>query len=296
MKYAVSKSFGIFAKFRPPFCRALFPVASLALRVMRPRLRGVSVIKYKTDFGGVKFPVYVISPKGTEGKTLPSLVYFHGGGFVYRAAPYHWRNAALYAQKAGCRVIMPDYPLVYNNKFSVVLNTCRAAYKWVCENSESLKIERGKIALGGDSAGGCIAADVALCAEEGERPCFLFLCYPVLDRRQNTDTMREFTDTPMWNSVSNNKMWSLCLSGGDYVSPAERADLSCLPCAYVETAEFDCLKDEGEEFAARLGQAGKRVELNKTAGTMHGFDIVRKSAGTKAALNKRIAALRSAFL
>ena len=91
-------------------------------------------------------------------------------------------------------------------------------------------------------------------------------------------------------------MWSLCLSGGDYVSPAERADLSCLPCAYVETAEFDCLKDEGEAFAARLGQAGKRVELNKTAGTMHGFDIVRNSAGTKAALNKRIAALKSAFL
>lgn len=300
MYSGISEQFGIFTRFKPPWNVAAFTFASAFLKIVRPHMSGVTVKKFKTEGSdGNKIPVTVLSPEGEEGD-LPCLVYFHGGGLVFRAAPYHWRNAAEYCLKAHCRVVMPDYRLAYKSAYPAAHNDCFSVYKWVYANCKALKVDSSRIAAGGDSAGGLLAVDVSLkAAGESFAPCCIFLVYPVLDRRCNTPSMRKFADTPMWNAVLNRKMWRMYLGGDNvseeiYISPAEQNDLSLLPHAYIETAEFDCLNSEGEEFAKRLSACGVRVAFNPTSKTMHGFDIAGCSI-TSDALTKRIAALYAAF-
>lgn len=287
-KYPISKQFGMFSRFTPPWNRAAFSLASVLLKCVPKHAAGVSVKKFKAE--GV--PLIVMLPKCNTGHAkLPCLVYFHGGGMVFRAAPYHYRNAAIYAREAGCAVVMPDYRLAYKCGYPAAHEDCLSALRWTVQNAARLNIDSSRIAVGGDSAGGLLAADTA----RADGACFLFLVYPVLDRRCGTHTMRAYTDTPMWNAALNKEMWQLYLAGNsDYVSPAE-CDVGVLPNAYIETAEFDCLKDEGEEFAAKLASCGRSVTLNSTRGTMHGFDIVKNCDITRAALDKRVEALKAAF-
>lgn len=161
--------------------------------------------------------------------------------------------------------------------------------------AEEWRVDADRIAVGGDSAGGYLAAEVALQAQrQGVRkPCFAMLVYPVLDSRMNTASMKAFIDTPMWNARLNKKMWDYCRSPA--LSPSEEADVSGFPPAYIETAQFDCLHDEGAIFVARLKEQGVEVEYNSTAATMHGFDIAKNSPVTKEAIKRRIAALNAAF-
>ena len=119
------------------------------------------------------------------------------------------------------------------------------------------------------------------------------LIYPVIGGEE-TPSMRRFTDTPMWNARLNAKMWEYYAAGNQVILSGSR-DLRAFPAAYVETAEFDCLHDEGARFAERLAAAGVSVQYNETKGTMHGFDAARKSVAAVKAVNQRAAALRRAF-
>ena len=128
-------------------------------------------------------------------------------------------------------------------------------------------------------------------------PLFQLLVYPVTDRRMNYDSCRKYTDTPMWNAKLSVKMWQGYVQDENapdiaYASPMEAQSFEKLPSAYVETAEFDCLHDEGIAYANALLEAGVSVELNETRGTMHGFDIVQNAETTKAALAARIKFMR----
>ncbi|PRX75020.1 alpha/beta hydrolase family protein [Cohnella sp. SGD-V74] len=130
--------------------------------------------------------------------------------------------------------------------------------------------------------------------------CYQLLVYPVTDARQTTESMRQYTDTPMWNAKLNKKMWDLYLKNGvegprEYASPMEAASLDGLPDAYLEVAEYDCLRDEGIQYAEALRRSGVGVELHRTEGTVHGYDLEEKSGITLESKSRRIEALRKAF-
>jgi acetyl esterase/lipase len=199
-------------------------------------------------------------------------------------------------------VIFVDYRLAPKYAFPVGVEDCYATFEWVCKNAEVLGIDKNKIAIGGDSAGGALSAAVCLMARDRKALgiCFQMLIYPVSDARQITESIKNYTDTPMWNSRLNEKMWSLYLKDGvhtkrEYASPMEATSLEYLPDSYVEVSEFDCLRDEGINFAEALRKSGIQVELHKTIGTVHGFDIAEKSEIVKESVARRIIALQKAF-
>lgn len=114
-------------------------------------------------------------------------------------------------------------------------------------------------------------------------PNGLMLIYPVTDRRMKTESMKRYTDTPIWNTKLSKMMWKAYLNGGSVVdvkcaSPIEAERLSFFPRTYMEVAEFDCLHDEGVEFVNRLQQEGVVVELYEEKGTCHGFETALKSS------------------
>ncbi|EKD88168.1 MAG: heroin esterase, partial [uncultured bacterium] len=172
----------------------------------------------------------------------------------------------------------------------------------VHHNSKELGIDKNKIAIGGDSAGGALAAAVNLMAldRNTSTACFQLLIYPVTDARQQTESIRKYIDTPLWNSRQTEKMWKLYLKDEipdkkEYASPVEAESLENMPAAYIEVAEFDCLRDEGINFAEALQKNGVQVELNKTTGTIHGFEIAESSELVHQIVAKRIEALKKAF-
>ena len=291
-KYPIDRSFGLFARFAPPFGRAVFALADAALALLPKGLRGARTERVR--LGNV--PALCIRPQGAPQSPLPCLVYFHGGGFAFGAAPYHYQNARAYAEGAGCAVFVVDYRRAPKHPYPLPQADCIAAYRAVAENAAAWGVDPARIAVGGDSAGGCLAAEtVRAAAECGLRPRFLLLVYPVLDARMQTRSMQEYTDTPMWNARLNAKMWQYYLQGRVYRSPAEWEDLSFFPPTYIEAARFDCLHDEAAAFAQRLRAQGVAVEYLDTEGTMHGYDIARRSPLTHEALRRRVGALRAAF-
>lgn len=232
----------------------------------------------------------------------PCLVYFHGGGFCVRDAGYIHRYAAQYAQGANCVVVFVHYRTSDIAPFPTPFEDCYAALCWVWDNAPRLRLDRTRIVVGGDSAGGALAAACTLRArdEGGPKLCFQLLIYPVTDCRMETASMKNYTDSSMWNARLNQKMWDLYLRDGDhgmpqYAAPMLARDFSGLPPAYVEVEEFDCLHDEGVAYACALEAAGGAVQLEDAKGTFHGFDFFREKTISKAIAEKRTQALRNTF-
>ena len=228
-------------------------------------------------------------------------MYYHGGAFALTYTHEHIHYALRYAREANCHVIFPDYRLGPLHPFPHGFNDCYATLSWVRDHAESLGIDLNRVAVGGDSAGGALAASVSQRnRDEGAiRLCGQMLVYPVADYECKTRSAREFCDTLQWNSRSNINLWKMYLRDCAGVAPAYASpihgDLQDLPTAYVETAEFDPLHDEGIYYAHALMEQGCEVQINETSGTVHGFDRVKESAVTRAAVEARIGFLRRIF-
>lgn len=275
-KYNVSEEFGMYGKLNAPFDKRFFPMAEYVLSYNSKELESddkldISTEVISVDGNDVKLYVYV--PKKIE--TDKILLFIHGGGFAYKGYYKHYRMCRRAAIEGKCKVCYVDYRLMPKYMYPAAPNDCFAAYKWIIENKDKLGIDVNKIIVGGDSAGGCLSADVAFMAhDEGiVLPRLLLLLYPVLDKRMQTKSMEELADAPVWNREATEKMWEYYLGDKEYISPGEREDLEWFPKTYIETAEFDCLRDEGILFAKKLEDYGVDVTLNETKGTMHGFDI-----------------------
>jgi acetyl esterase/lipase len=306
MKYAINKEFGIFAHVASPINNPnIAGFLGSLMRTPKRLFRDAEIEverRYVKSFDGKDVEVLVISERARKLDTLPALVYFHGGGFMFGAGPSHYNATKAYAIGAGIKVVFVQYRLAPKHKFPIPPEDCYAAYQWTLENAESLGIDSSRVAVGGDSAGGALAAAVSLMARDrGIRiPYFQLLIYPVADRRKDTESNRRFTDTPMWNSRLSRGMWRGYAPEVDkdqlaYASPAEARDFSGLPDAYVELAEFDCLHDEGLALAGSLESAGAEVVVNDIKGTMHGFDTVEKAPTSKAAIQSRIEYMKGKF-
>lgn len=199
----------------------------------------------------------VIEPKQCTNK-LPCIVLYHGGGLLLKASKAHYQIAKLYAERANCKVVLTDYRLLPKYRYPIAIEDCYNTYIWVAHNAEQLKINSNKIIVAGDSAGGNIAAAVAMMLQDRKQlsPKGTLLIYPVLDRSMNTVSMKRYTDTPIWDANCTALFWKIYLSNQaskqiQYASPMEADSFKYFPKTYVEVAEFDCLHDEGGSFCGK---------------------------------------------
>lgn len=303
-KYPVHPDLKKFGSFSFPMNQAVLAAANaltnLGVRAFRfPKGIQASWMRIPNGADGVK--AVLLTPEEAD-ENAPCLVYFHGGGFALGLNPMHLKLTCEYAQKVPCKVLLADYRLAPKHPFPAAAEDCYAVLQWAAENARSLGIDPRRIALGGDSAGGALAVAVSLMARDfaGKSGCFLLLIYPVADARQESASMKEYSDTPFWNAKATKRMWELYLGDGsparrEYASPLEAGSLAELPDAYVETAEFDCLRDEGKALAGALEAAGSRVEYHLIKGATHGFELAFSSELTRSSMELRVAALKRAF-
>jgi acetyl esterase len=223
-----------------------------------------------------EIPVRIFLPDGS--RPLPVLVYFHGGGWVIGGLDTHDVPCRVLANRAGCALVSVDYRLAPENKFPAAPEDCYAATRWVAENAASIGADASRLAIGGDSAGGNLAAVVALMARDRGGPSIVhqLLVYPVTDVGQDTPSYRDNAEGYLLTAADMAWFWNHYLAKpGDgenpYASPLRAKSLRDLPPAHVITAELDPLRDEGEQYAARLKEAGVEVQLSRYDGMIHGF-------------------------
>ncbi len=304
-KYPIKKEFFPFSNFTPPISEKFLAMAVPHMKVPKYiyKDKELDVNRHEVEsYDGEKIECFLMSPKSIDGKA-PCLIYIHGGGFVLPAAGYHYKNAMRYAKEAGCKVIFVNYRLAPKHPYPVFYEDCYSSMCWAYDNAEALGIDTSRIGIGGDSAGSTLAVGVCMMAKDRTHPVkFLFqmLPYPYLDARGNSESCKKYTDTPMWNSSLSDRIGPMTKVDRNalnyvYYSPVEAESFEGLPPAYIETAEFDCLHDDGILYAEKLRAAGVDVVLNETKGTMHGFDIVQRAETTKAAVESRIVFMRKAF-
>lgn len=302
-KYPLHKDLKSMAKMVPPIYKPLLPIMNAAMKSMYKCKSDETVIvnKYEIDgYEGAKIPVYVIEPRMTDKKTLPCIVFYHGGGFILRASGTHYQLAKEYALRVPCKIVYADYRLAPKHPFPLPVEDCYAAYRWTLEHVRELAIDAGQIVLGGDSAGGNLAIAVALMVKQRNLalPKAEMLIYPVTDRRMVTESMKKYTDTPMWNAKLSAKMWNYYLGEQtpdhiEYASPMEATSLESFPPSYLEVAQYDCLRDEGIAFCDRLKKDNVPVECHEIIQACHGFETATESSLVKEAMDRRIAFLKS---
>ena len=249
-------------------------------------------------------PARIYTPRGADpDAALPCLVYFHGGGWVIGDLDMVDSICRAVANRAMCKVVSVDYRMAPEHKFPAPLDDCYAAVEWVAREASSLGVDRDRLAVGGDSAGGNLSAAVALRArDEGGPPLRLqVLIYPVTDHSFDTPSYRENGEGYLLTTDMMRWFWDHYLRGpadsdNPYVSPLRAKDLAGLPPAVVLTAEYDPLRDEGEAFADRLTEAGVPVVRKRFDSQIHGFwPMMAVFEASKGALDLVAAELRKAF-
>jgi acetyl esterase len=230
-------------------------------------------------------------------------MWYHGGGWVIGNVRTHDAICRHLCVQAGCVVVSVDYRLAPEHKYPAAADDCYAATVWASANAGGLNGDASQLAVGGDSAGGNLSAVVSLMARDKSGPDIVhqLMVYPVTEFRVDTASYMENADGYLLTRDGMIWFWGHYLGNeGDgaesYASPMRASDLSGLPTALVITAEFDPLRDEGEEYAQRLTQAGIPTTCTRYDGMVHGFfgmpDLLDKGAQ---AIAEASAALRDAF-
>ncbi|GAA2462075.1 alpha/beta hydrolase [Streptomyces mauvecolor] len=241
-------------------------------------------------------PVRIYRPREAQG----TLIWLHGGGFVMGDVETEHPWAARIAEASGAVVISVGYRLAPENPFPAAPDDAYAVLTWAAGHAAELGIDPERIAVGGHSAGGGLAAAIALRArdEQGPRIRFQLLNQPGLDDRQQTWSATEFTDTPWMNRDKITASWRHYLGStpaSPYAAPARATDLTGLPPAYVATAEYCPNRDEDIAYALRLLQSGVSVELHQWPGTFHGSQAVLPAEVSQRQLAELAAVLRRAL-
>ncbi|HEX4219205.1 MAG TPA: alpha/beta hydrolase [Acidimicrobiales bacterium] len=234
--------------------------------------------------GGHDIPVRLYTPRDRS-ERVPGVLYIHGGGFAVGSVESEHAGAVLLARSVDTAVVSVDYRLAPEHPFPAGLDDCYDTLTWMRDSADDLGLDTDRLAVFGNSAGGGLAAAVALATRDRGGPslCFQYLGIPELDDRLETVSMRTFVDTPMWNRPNAEMSWQFYL-GDDrsevspYAAPARATDLSGLPPTFISTMEFDPLRDEGLIYGLRLLQAGVTVELHQYPGTFHGSALVFTAA------------------
>jgi acetyl esterase len=247
-------------------------------------------------------PLRVYTPRAAVGELHGVLVWFHGGGWVIGDLDTADSTCRALANRAGCVVVSVGYRLAPEHPAPAALDDCTEALAWTVENFELLGVDASKVAVGGDSAGGTLAALVCqrVRDEFGPDIDFQLLVYPVTDLLLGHPSMSENAEGYLLTRAT--MQWFVDHYLGDLdpkdpsVSPLHADDLSGLPPALVITAEYDPLRDEGEAYALRLREAGVPTELIRYEGQVHFFFSLSSLLDDgKDALDRAGAALRAAL-
>src|SRR5471032_3314126 len=244
-----------------------------------PRPDGVSVANRTIPGPGGPLPIRIYRPdKAATDAKLPALVYAHGGGWVFGNLDSHDVLCATLAIDAGIAVCAVDYRLAPETRFPGAFDDVVAALKWVAANGASVGIDATRLAVGGDSAGGNLAAAVSIWARDNGGPKLLMqlLAYPVTDAVARAESYRRYNDGYGLNAETMEWFFDHYApdkaARGDWrVSPLRAASLAGLPPALVITAGYDPLRDEGRAYAWRLQQDGTVADIVEFGGMLHGF-------------------------
>jgi acetyl esterase/lipase len=248
-----------------------------------------------------EIPVRVYTPAGEGPK--PVIVYFHGGGWVIGELDTVDNPLRRIANRTGAVVVSVDYRLAPEHRYPAAFDDSYAATAWVAEHAAELGGDPERIAVSGDSAGGNLAAAVAIAARDrqGPRLAAQLLIYPVTDFDFTAESYEQNGEGYLLTKGSMQWFWAHYLGAQDlgkdpYACPARADDLAGLPPAFIATAEFDPLRDEGEAYAANLRIAGVDVTAKRYDGMLHGFAWTLGATPSGAALIDDLAAAFSHVL
>ena len=278
--------------------------AQMASRVAKAELApNVTTVDRTIPGPNGEIPIRIYTPGGQG--PFGALVYYHGGGWVLGNIAMTDLPCRMLAHEARCVVVSVDYRLAPEHKFPAPAEDCYAAVKWLADKASAVSCDPARIAVGGSSAGGNLAAAVTLMARDrgGPKLVFQLLIYPATRRELETASHRQFA-TDGYYILSRADMewfWNHYLANAadaanPYACPDRAATLKGLPPAFTITAEFDPLRDEGEAYAARLRENGVTSVLKRYDGVTHGFfgmpgqvDIARRAiADAASALRETI--------
>ena len=251
---------------------------------------------------GLPARVYVPTVLAASSDARPTLVFFHGGGFFLGGLASHDAACRMLARESGVQVVAVDYRLAPEHPFPAAYDDAVAAYTWVVENAEDLRVDTDRLAVGGDSAGGNLSAGVALHAARVGLPlAFQLLIYPATDPGTPSESKRLFATgfylTQAFMDLANDSYVPDVAGRVDPRVAPLRADIPPgLAPAHVATAGFDPLRDEGEAYARRLAEAGVAVEVRRHDALIHGFlNWVERGEAVRAANLELAAALATAL-
>lgn len=243
--------------------RRTLPVVRRLYRVRNGR----APVTTATTPSGVE--VRVFRPAHSSGH-LPALLWIHGGGYVIGSAAQDDRWARAMAERVGIEVVTVDYRLAPEHPYPAAIEDCLDALRWMTDQAD---IDPTRIAIGGNSAGGGLAAALAFRArDEGVGLRLQLLTYPMLDDR----TRQPDPHHRLWNASANMFGWASYLGGADpqEAVPARRTDLAGLPSAWIGVGTLDLFATEDRGYADRLRAAGVECQVDEVPGAFHGFDIV----------------------
>jgi acetyl esterase len=268
---------------RPPYHQLTPKEARQMFRETRPASTPpapqIGAVRDLLAEGVQAIPLRVYRPAGVaDSRRLPVLVYFHGGGWVIGDLETHDVLCRQLTAEAGVSVIAVDYRVAPEHKFPAAVDDAWAATRWIAAHAADLGVDADRLAVGGDSAGGNLAAVVALLARDagGPRIGLQILLYPVTDLASESQSYADLADGYMLTRDSMRWFRAQYLAktedAADWrVSPLRAPSLAGLPPALVVTAGYDPLRDEGEAYARRLREAGVSVDAVSFGGMIHGF-------------------------
>jgi acetyl esterase len=267
----------------PSEARELYVAARLIVNPEPPELEKVEDLNIPAPHGAIPARLYVPKQLRKTDGLAPGLVFFHGGGWVIGNLDTHDVVCRMLAAEGELLVISVDYRLAPEHKFPAAVEDAISATKWVAAKAQQLGVDASRLLVGGDSAGGNLAAVVALAARDGDGPKIAgqVLIYPATDAARTHPSHSEPETSILLTHSVTTWFYESYLNGTADVddwraSPARAKTLKGLPPAYVLTAGADPLRDEGDEYAARLKEAGVSVTYRHFPGQFHGFFTMGK--------------------
>lgn len=264
----------------PPDFPAIGAVAAREQSVAAGAMMGTGPEMSKVSDVDMPLPATVLPARlyVPHGRLSALIVFYHGGGWVLGDLTGYDASARRLAMSSHCAVLSVAYRLAPEHPFPTAAEDCYAALKWAADTVRQLTGSALPLAVAGDSAGGNLAAVVALMARDRRGPKIDLQCliYPVTDANFGTASYREFATGYLLTSEAMRWFWDQYVPDtarrlDPLVSPLRASSLAGLPTAMVETAEFDALRDEGENYAQALQKAGVKVTLRRWEGLVHGF-------------------------
>ena len=267
-----------------------------AVRVLQKLQKRASApgVEVLTTADGIDIRLH--RPKG-QSSPGPALLWIHGGGYVMGSAQQDDRLCRRFADELGITVAAVDYRLAPEHPYPAGLDDCHAALTWLAGLPA---VDPDRVAIGGASAGGGLAAALALMARDREMvtPVLQLLVYPMLDDRSSGRTELDAVEYRLWSRKTNSWGWSSYLGGADptVAVPARRTDLTGLPPAWIGVGSNDLFHDEDLAYAEDLRAAGVPCDVTVVPGAFHGFDAIAPKTGvSRSFFDEQCALLKAAF-